>query len=103
MDEAVLADRAQVDLDEKRKILVPRAEVEDAVYDAGTVLQRDLLELGAHLAERLASMTKPRAIAALLEQEHRQVLATLAASLRADAASEPHQAEVVQLHDPGRT
>ena len=80
--ETVLAKRARVDLDEKCRLLVPIAEVQDAVYDAGAVLQRDLLELGAQLSERLAAMDKPREIAALLETEHRRVLATLAASLR---------------------
>ncbi len=33
-------------------------------------------------------MDKPREIAALLEAEYRKVLATLAASLRADSAAE---------------
>lgn len=86
--ETVLAQRARVDLDEKRGLLVSRREIEDAVYDAGAVLQRDLLDLGAQLAERLAAMSEPREIAALLETEHRRVLATLASSLRADAAAE---------------
>ncbi len=86
--ETVLAQRARVDLDEKRGLLVPRQEFENSAYDAGTVLQRDLLELGAQLAERLAAMTDTRAIAALMETEHRRVLATLAASLRAKAESE---------------
>ena len=85
--ETVLAQRARVDLDEKRGLLVPRQEIEDAVYDAGAVLQRDLLELGAQLAERLAAMDKPREIAALLETELRRVLATWATSLRAKAES----------------
>lgn len=85
--ETVLAQRARVDLDEKRGLLVPRREIEDAIYDAGAVLQRDLLELGAQLAERLAAMDKPREIAALLETEHRRVLATWASSLRAKAES----------------
>ncbi len=86
--ETVLAQRARVDLDEKRGLLVPRREVEDSVFSAGTVLQRDLLELGAQLAEQLAAMTDTRAISALMEKEHRRVLATLAASLRAKAESE---------------
>ena len=72
--EAVLADRAQVDLDEKLGLLVSRAKIEAAIFDAGRVLQRDLLELGAQLAERLASMSDPREIAALLETEHRREL-----------------------------
>ncbi len=86
--EAVLADRAQIDLDEKRGLLVPRVEIDAAIFEAGQVLQRDLLELGAQLSERLATMDQPREIAALLETELRRVLATLAASLRADAAAE---------------
>ncbi len=91
--ETVLAQRARVDLDEKRGLLVSRVEVEDAVFDAGTVLQRDLLELGPQLAERLAAMDDPREIAALLETEHRRVLATLAVSLRAKAGSDRAEEE----------
>ncbi len=86
--ETVLAKRARVDLDEKRRLLVPRREVEDAVFDAGVVLQRDLLGLGPQLAERLAAMDEPREIAALMEAEYRKILAGLAASLRADSAAE---------------
>ena len=86
--ETVLAQRARVDLDEKRGLLVSRAEVEDAVFDAGTILQRDLLGLGPQLAERLAAMDDPREIAEVLETEYRRVLAALAASLRATAAAE---------------
>ncbi len=85
--EAILADRARIDLDEKRGLLVPRAEVEEAVFDAGAVLLRDLLEIPAQLSERLASMTQRREISALLETALRRVLATLAASLRAKAES----------------
>ncbi len=86
--ETVLAQRARVDLDEKRGLLVPRAEVEDAVYDAGLMFQRDLLELGPQLAERLAAMTDPKKIAEVMQAEYRQVLATWASSLRADVAAE---------------
>lgn len=101
--ETVLAKRARIDLDEKCKLLVPIAEVQDAIFDAGTVLQRDLLELGPQLAERLANMTDVREIAALLETELRCILATLAASLRAKAAAEEANhatAEVTPHHDP---
>ena len=86
-------------MDEKRGLLVSRRETQDAIFDAGAVLQRDLLELGAQLAERLAAMDKPREITALLETEHRRVLATLAASLRADAVAELRPAEA-PLPDP---
>ncbi len=86
--ETVLAQRARVDLDEKRGLLVPRAEVEAAVYDAGLLLQRDLLELGPQLADRIATMDDPREIVEVLETEHRRILAALAASLRANAAAE---------------
>ncbi len=86
--EAVLADRAQIDLDEKRGLLVPISEIQDAVFEAGRTLQRDLLELAGQLAERIAAMDDSREIAALLESELRRVLATMAASLRAKAAAE---------------
>ena len=60
--ETVLADRARLDLDEKRGLLVPRAEIENAIYDAGLLLQRGLLELGGQLAERLAALDDTRKI-----------------------------------------
>ncbi len=98
--EWILAQRARIDLDEKRGLLVPRREIEDAIYDGGVVFQRDLLELGPQLAERVASMDKPREIAALLETELRRVLATWASSLRSDAEAELRPAEA-PLPDPG--
>ena len=85
--ETVLAQRARVDLDEKRGLLVPRAEVEDAVFEAGLLLQRNLLHLCSQVAERLASMSDARQITELLEAEHRGVLAQLAAALRAKAGA----------------
>lgn len=81
--EAVLADRAQIDLDEKRGLLVPRAEVENAAFEIGTLLQRDLLELGTQIGERLSIMTEPQEIVALLESEHRRILAAMSAKLDA--------------------
>ncbi len=104
--EAVLADRAQVDLDEKRGLLVPRAEIEDAVFEAGAILQRDLLEIPAQLSERLGAMTDSREISALLEAALRRVLATMATALRGKAESEQAKekaratAEVIPLPDP---
>ncbi|MCZ6858927.1 MAG: hypothetical protein O7I42_01370 [Alphaproteobacteria bacterium] len=86
--ETVLAQRARIDLDEKRGLLVPIAEVQDAAYEAGAVLQRDLLDLAGQLSEIIAPMTDATAIAALVESEHRRLLAAFAASLRADAAAE---------------
>ena len=97
--ETVRAQRARVDLDEKRGLLVPRAEIEDAIFDAGAALQRDLLEIPARLSEQIAAMSDPREIAELLNTEHRRVLATLAASLRADAVAELRPAEA-PLPDP---
>lgn len=63
--ETTLAERARLELDEKRNLLVPRVEVEDAVLEAGEMLQRELDALGAQLAERLAALSEPREIAAL--------------------------------------
>ncbi len=85
--ETVLAQRARIDLDEKRGLLVPRREIEDAVYEAGLLLQRNLLHLCSQVAERVASMSDARQITELLEAEHRKVLAQLAAALRAKAGS----------------
>jgi len=76
------AQSERIDLDVKRELLVPRAEVEAHEYAIAQALQRDLLELGPQLSERLATMTVPREIAALLETEFRQVMAKLAAALR---------------------
>ena len=80
--EGIAAQNARIDLDEKRGLLVPRDEVEAAAYEAGQALQRDLLELGAQLGERLATMGDAREIGALIDAEHRRVLAKLAAALR---------------------
>ena len=80
--EAIGAQNARIDLDEKLGRLVPRAEVEAIAYDAGQMLQGDLLELGQQLAERLVAMNDAREIAALIESEHRRVLAKLASALR---------------------
>ncbi len=85
--ETVLAQRARVDLDEKRGLLVSRQEIENAIYDAGALLQRDLLNLAAQVAERVAAMTEKREIEALLVAEIRALLTTFAASLRATGAS----------------
>ena len=97
------AQRARVDLDEKRGLLVSRAEIQDAVYDAGAVLQRDLLAVAGRLSEQIAAMTEPREIAALLVTEHRRVLAALAASLRAKAEAEHRAtAEAPPAHNGDR-
>ncbi len=93
--ETVLAQRARIDLDEKRGLLIVRAEVEDAIAEAGTVLQRELLELGSLLSDRLSAMESPREIALLLESEHRRVLAGLAATLRASALSDQAQEKAI--------
>lgn len=93
--ETVLAQRARIDLDEKRGLLVVRQEVEDAISEAGAVLQRELLELGSQLSDRLAAMDSPREIALLLEGEHRRVLAGLAATIRASALSDEAQEKAI--------
>lgn len=80
--EGLAAQRARIDLDEKRALLVPRAEVEAATYEAGQMLQRDLLEFGPQLSDRLAAMASPREIAALMETELRRLLAKWASTLR---------------------
>ena len=97
--ETVSAQRARVDLDEKRGLLVPRAEIEDAVFEAGLLLQRNLLHLCSQVAERVASMSDARQITELLETEHRRVLGTLAASLRVNA-DEEYEAQASGRGDP---
>ncbi len=101
--ETVLAQRARIDLDEKRGLLVPRQEVENAVYDAGTLLQRDLLNMAGQVSERIATMADATEIAALIEAETRAVLATMASSLRAQVEDEEAKAnataEVVSIDE----
>lgn len=87
--EAAMAERALLELDEKRKLLVPREEVRDAIWDAGQHLQANLLTLSSSIAERLAAMEDPREIAALLDAEHRKVLEALANGLRLEEKTHP--------------
>lgn len=77
------AQSARVDLDIKKKLLVPLAEAERGIVDAGMVLQQSLLELGSHVADSLSLLDSPREIAALLEAEHRRTLHDFHAALTA--------------------
>ena len=79
--EAVLARKAQLDLDEKLGTLLIRAEVEAAVAEAGQLLQRELLDLAPRLAEKIAVMDDKHEIAALLDTEFRALLKRVAAAL----------------------
>ena len=81
--ETTMAQTVRVDLDVKKKLLVPLAEVEAGVVDAGMVLQNALLDLGSRVAESLSSMDAPGEIAALLETEHRRALHDFHAALSA--------------------
>ena len=71
----------RLDLDVKKKLLVPLAEIEAGVVDAGMVLKNALLDLGFRVAEQLSNMEEPREIAGLLEAEHRRVLHEFYAAL----------------------
>jgi hypothetical protein len=90
------AQSKRLDLDVKKKLLVPLAEVEAGIVDAGLKLLQALLELGSRLGDELAGMESPNEIAARLETEHRELLhefhdslAVTAASLRAEKGDDP--------------
>jgi uncharacterized coiled-coil protein SlyX len=95
--ETTMAQTARVDLDVKKKLLVPLAEIETGVVDAGMVLKNALLELGSRVAEQLSNMEEPREIAALLEAEHRRALQDFRAAL--DAMANKLRAENPDLAD----
>lgn len=86
------ADR--LDLDVKKKLLVPLAEVETGIVNAGSVLLQALLELGSRMADKLSAMQSPNEIALLLESEHRAVLHEFHSALEIMAeklrAEKPH-------------
>ncbi len=67
---------------------LPLAAEYDRAYNAGKELQKNLVDLAALLGEQLATMPDPREIVVMLETDYLRILATLAASLRADAAAE---------------
>jgi len=68
---------------------IPLADAYNAAYNAGRVLQQNLVDLAALLGEQLAATVDPREIVALLETDYLRILATLAASLRDDAEAPP--------------
>ena len=86
--EALKVRKAQVALDEQLGRLVPRIEVEDGAAEAAQAVQNGLLSLGRELAERLAAMTDPGEIAALIESEHRRVLSEMARILMREETSD---------------
>ena len=65
---------------------LPLAAEYDKAYNAGKVLQQNLIDLAALLGEQLATMPDPREIVAMLEKEYGRILADLATSLRAPPA-----------------
>ena len=79
--EAVLATKAQLDLDERLGTLLVRSEVEEAIAAAGQLLQRELLDLAPRLAEKIAVMDDKREIAKLMDTEFRALLKRVAAEL----------------------
>lgn len=91
--EDLAAQKAQMELDEKRGLLVPRREVEDAAAEAGHLLQRGLMRLALDQAEPLATMTDPGEIRGMLEENYRQVLQELQAQLRKAALDEDEETD----------
>ena len=79
--EAAAAERAKIELDERRRKLVPRAEVREGAAELGGVLQVALLQLSIDLAEPLATMTEPTEISVLLDKAFRQALDRLSTKL----------------------
>lgn len=83
-----------LDLDVQRKLLVPLAEVETGIADAGLALLQALLELGYRMADKLSAVESPSEIAVLLEGEHRAVLHEFHSALEIMAkklrAEKPH-------------
>ena len=79
--ENTMAQTARVDLDVKKKLLVPIAEVETGIVKAGLTLLQALLDLGSRMGDELAAMDSPHEIAKALEAEHRDILHEFRASL----------------------
>ena len=79
--EAVLATKAQLDLDERLGALLVRSEVEAACEEVGQMLRRELLDLAPRLAEKIAVMDDRHEIAALLDAEFRALLKRVATEL----------------------
>ena len=71
--EAMLARRAQLDLEERQGRVIPRAEVERAAAEIGRLLKTELAAAERRTAER-CGLADPAALAALLAAEHAAVL-----------------------------
>ena len=61
---------------------IPLADAYNAAYNAGKVLQQDLIDLAALLGVQLAATADPVEIVTLLNNDYLRILAELSASLR---------------------
>lgn len=100
--EVVLADKAQLDLDEKLGTLVVRAEIEEALEEGARLLQRELLNLASRLAKEIATMGNLQEIQALIETECRALLKSHAAALDVLAEIAALQGRIAAMVEPGR-
>jgi hypothetical protein len=90
-EKAARAELLELELAERRGELMAADEVRAAFGEAGRVIQAELMQISRDLADELAAMSDPRAIAARLEQAHRQALGSMARQVEALALARANE------------
>ena len=78
------ARKAEIEVAEMMKALLPAKDVRDAAFEKGRMLRDQLLNIPARVAPIIAAEHDPKKTHAILEKEIRQVLETIAGDLIED-------------------
>ena len=75
--EHFLAELAKLDVEQKKKDLIPVAEIKKSSFEIGRAIRENLTNLADRLANQIAGETDPQIIHKLLTEEHRTALEQL--------------------------
>ena len=75
--EFYLAELAKLDVDQKKKDLIPVTEIKKSSFEIGRAIRENLSNLADRLASQVAGETDPQIIHKLLTEEHRAALEQL--------------------------
>ena len=75
--EHFLAELARLDVEQKKKDLIPVTEIKKSSFEIGRAIRESLFNLADRLANQVAGETDPQIIHKLLTEEHRAALEQL--------------------------
>ena len=75
--EHFLAELARLDVDQKKKDLIPVSDIKKSSFEIGRAIRENLSNLADRLASQIAGETDPQIIHRLLTEEHRAALEQL--------------------------